>query len=489
MQNQHPFIRLYFCIAAQLLMVAAPGQSTKPAERISVTYHQGTFHEQTLNYKAEVRETFFSADSSISPAVSVIAISYIKENITTSTQRPVVFVFNGGPGASSSPLHMNAFGPMRIRQSKDSSMLVQNPYCLLDLADLVFIDPPGTGFTRVFDSKAASAYWDVKGDAQLFADLIIKWKKENNRESSPVFLCGESYGTARAAMIVGITSDLPVSGVIFLSSVFDMSIVTPAPANDMPYVLFLPSMAAVAWYHHKLDPKIKSAEQAYNKAILFALNEYISALAKGINLSAKEREQTAVTLSGLTGLPKQTLLEKDLRITPADFELLLLAKEQKRIGQLNGQITGPLYNPGVKPPFDDPSMSLRPSTRGIVGNYFTKNLQFPDTLSYKTLNLDVNSRWNWSSMEEEIGYSTVTPKLKKAAKDQPALKLFVAGGYYDLATPLYAARYILEHAGIPAERITYASFPTGHSIFENETELEKLTKQIRSFIINSVANF
>ncbi len=476
--KQYLFIRSFCYLAALLIVTVAHGQST---ERISVTHHKGIFHEQAVEYKAEVREIFFDRDSSNSPDVSAITTSYIKEN-TTSINRPVMFIFNGGPGASSSPLHMNAFGPMRIGNRKDSFLLEQNPHSLLDIADLVFIDPPGTGFTRVFDKKLAGDYWDVKGDAQLFIDIIKKWKTDNQRESSPIFLCGESYGTARAAMIVGIAKDLPVAGVIFLSSVFDMSIVTPAPANDMPCVLFLPSMAAAAWYHHKLDASIKSAEQAYSEAINFGLNEYMTALAKGINLPSKEKERIAAKLSSLIGLPKQIILERDLRITPTDFELLLLAKENKRVGQLNAQVTGPLHNPGVKPPFDDPSMGVRPSTRNIVGRYFKQDLQFADTGSYRTLNLDVNSRWNWSSMMDEPGYSSVTPQLMNAMTKQPAMKIFVAGGYYDLATPLYAARFILEHAGIAAKRITYSNFPTGHSIFENEAELERLVQQIRQFM-------
>ena len=483
-------MRIYFCFALMLMMTAAQAQSILPKERSSITGQGAIYHEQPVNYRAEVKETFFGSDSN-RPAVSAITTSYVAITTahpkpdSTSAARPIVFIFNGGPGASSSPLHMNALGPVRIQQQKDSFILAPNPHSLIDMADLVFIDPPGTGYTRIFDSTAAAVYWDVKGDAQLFVDLIKKWRTDNNRESSQIFLCGESYGTARAAMIVGIAKDLPVSGVIFLSSVFDMSIVTPAPVNDMPYVLFLPSMAAAAWYHHKLGPTIKSVEQAYDNAIHFALDEYISVLAKGINLSVKEREKTAVTLSGLIGLSREILLEKDLRITPTDFELLLLAKEQKRIGQLNAQVTGPLHNPGVKPPFDDPSMSMNRSTRIFVGNYFKQYLNFHDSGSYRTLNLGVNSRWNWSSMEVEIGYSTVIPQLQKAMKEQPSLKLFVTGGCYDLATPLYAARYILEHANIPAERITYASFPTGHSIFENEAELEKLMKQMRSFIDNT----
>ncbi len=467
------------------LLLAGPawGQPVSiPVPRSALSHHNGIYNEQAVNYTAHVQEYFFSPDSAGSPAVSAIATSYIKLNVPSAGDRPVLFIFNGGPGASSSPLHMNAFGPWRIRGGKDSSSLIENPYSLLDIADLVFIDPPGTGYTRVFDSSGAARYWDVKGDAQLFADLIKKWKEENKRAGSPVFLCGESYGTTRAAAMLGLAKDLPVSGAILLASVFDFSIVAPAPGNDMPYVLYLPGMASVAWFHQKLDKRINSPEQAYAEAVQFSLNEYLPALAKGIHLPEKEREQTAAKLSSFTGLPKETILEKDLRITPKDFQLLLLAKEGKRVGQLNGQITGPLHNPGVKPPFDDPSMSSGPSTRGLVGKYFNQALRFADSAVYRTLNLDVNSRWNFSSMGEEFGYWTVAPGIIKALKEQPQLKLLVAGGYYDLATPVYAARYVLEHTRVPAGRVIYANFPTGHSIFDKEEELQKLAVLIRTFI-------
>ncbi len=470
-------------LAKLLLAFSASGQATSgPTQRVALSRHQGTYNDQVVNYTAQVKEYFFSADSNRAPAVSAMATSYIKLNIPSPVSRPVLFIFNGGPGASSSPLHMNAFGPWRIQRGKDSSTLIENPHSLLDITDLVFIDPPGTGYTRVFDSTGAAFYWDVKGDAQLFLDIIKQWREEHNRSSSPVFLCGESYGTTRAAAMLGLAKNLPVSGAILLASVFDFSIVAPAPGNDMPYMLYLPGMASVAWYHHKLDKKINSTEQAYTEAVAFSLNEYLPALAKGIHLSEKEREQIAVKLSAFTGLPQQTILEKDLRITPKDFQLLLLAKEGKRVGQLNGQITGPLHNPGAKPPFDDPSMSFTPSNRGMVGKYFNDVLRFADSATYRTLNLDVNSRWNFSYMAEEFGYWTVAPGIIKALKDQPHLKLLVAGGYYDLATPVYAARYVLEHIGVPAGRVTYANFPTGHSIFEKEEELKKLAGLIRVFI-------
>lgn len=471
-------------VLSLFVLMKAKGQSIPGnTERRSQTQQQGSFNGQSVRYSAIVQEHFFSPDSNHAPAVSAITTSYIKESGTSTTQRPVLFVFNGGPGASSSPLHMSAFGPKRFVLEKDSNVLVENKYSLLDIADLVFVDPPGTGFTRVFDIKAAGGYWDVMGDAQLFIELIKKWKKENKRESAPLFLCGESYGTARAAVILGNAEDLPVAGGIFLSSVFDLTIVNPAPGNDMPYILFLPSMAAVAAYHqpHK-KASGSSPEKAFASAMRFAQNEYIMALGKGVNLTMTEKKSIAFRLAQLTGLPQSLILEKDLRITPLDFEKNLLAAEGKRVGQLNGQITGPLNNPGVKPPFDDPSMSFKPSNRSAVTAYFKNNLQFADTGMYKTLNLAVNSRWNWNSLAEEVGYLTWAPGITKALKEQPKLKLLVAGGYYDLATPLYAGRYVLEHVGVTADRVTYTGFPTGHSIFEKEEELKKLSDQVHNFI-------
>jgi carboxypeptidase C (cathepsin A) len=465
------------------VLITARGQAIpESTERRSQTRQQGYFNGRPVRYTAIVQEHFFSPDSNHIPVVSAITTSYIKDTGASVADRPVLFVFNGGPGASSSPLHMSALGPKRFVPEKDSNMLVDNTYSLLDVVDLVFVDPPGTGFTRVFDTKAAGGYWDVKGDAQLFIDLIKKWKKENKRESSPLFLCGESYGTARAAAMLGIAEDLPVAGVIFLSSVFDLTIVNPALGNDMPYILFLPSMAAVATYHHKSGLN-STAEKAYSTAMQFALNEYIMALGKGVNLAIAEKKKIAYRLSQLTGLSQQLILEKDLRITPLDFEKNLLAAEGKRVGQLNGQITGPLNNPSVKPPFDDPSMSFKPSNRSAVTAYFKNNLQFADTGIYKTLNLVVNSRWNWNSLAEEVGYLTWAPGITKALKEQPKLKLLVAGGMYDMATPLYAGRYVLEHVGVTPNRVTYAAFPTGHSIFENEKELDKLVHLIRQFIL------
>lgn len=451
--------------------------------RESVTRHEGVFNGQRIPFEARVQEHFLKPGKSASAAVSLITISYVKIQEANPSARPVIFIFNGGPGASSSPLHGNAFGPWRIQKGKDSSRLMDNPYCLLDQADLVFMDPPGTGYTRVFDTTLARLYWQVNGDAEMFNDVIRRWKKVNHRESSPVFLCGESYGTIRASAMLGLSKDIPVNGAILLSSVFDFSIVAPAPGNDMPYVLYLPGMAALAWYHHKTGMvNIKSPAEAYEAAAAFALKDYLPALAAGIHLPGPIKQEVAKQLSAIIGIPKDSILDRNLRITPKDFQLMLLAAEGKRIGQLNGQITGPLVNPGVKPPFDDPSMSFNPSGRKMIASLFKEKLQFTDTGAYRSLNLEVNSKWDFSPMEEEFGYSTIIPSVIKTVKEQPNLKWLIAGGYYDLATPVYAARYVLEHANIPANRVSYANFPTGHSIFDQEEELQKLAELVRDFI-------
>lgn len=471
------FLFLFICLFFSFF---SKGQV--PLPRGSVTQLHLRPGGMPVSCKAEVREYFFPVDTPAAPAVSLITTSYIAEAPAGSANRPVIFIFNGGPGASSSPLHMNAFGPFRIEQGKDSSRLVANRYSLLDQADLVFMDPPGTGFTRVFDSARAFSYWDVQGDARIFTSVIRQWKKNKGRENSPVFLCGESYGTIRAAAILGLSDSLKITGTILLASVFDFSIVAPAPGNDMPYLLFLPGMAAVAWYHHKLPARIQSPEQAFREAAEFARNEYLPALVKGVDLTETGKKNMAIALSEWTGLPVDSLLKKNLRISSRDFQLMLLAGEGKRVGQLNGQITGPLHNPGVKPPFDDPSMSFRRSSRDLIGEYFRKELGFPDTSAYRSLNLGVNSRWNFQSMGDEFGYWTIIPDLLKGLDLQPGMKLLVAGGYYDLATPVYAARYVLEHGGVPGERVEYINFPTGHSIFEKEEELEKLSERVREFI-------
>ncbi|MGD0583176.1 MAG: hypothetical protein ABR974_09555 [Bacteroidales bacterium] len=448
----------------------------------SITHHQGLFNGQSVAYTAIAEETFLYGRNEKVPDASVITFSYIKDKTSRNEVRPVIFIFNGGPGASSSPLHLHAFGPY-IFPSDGSRSLVDNTNSLLDIADLVFIDPVGTGYTRIFNEKEAPAYWDVKGDARSILFVIKAWRQKYARESSPLFICGESYGTFRLAEMIGINEDLPVSGIIMLSAILDMSSSTAVTGNDIPYVVTLPSISAIAYYHGKASVKAKSAAEIFEKASLFAESRYFNALIKGDRLSERERTDIARKLSRYTGLPVDTILARDLRIKPEDFQLLLIADQDKRIGLLDGRKKGPLHT-DLKPPYSDPSMGMRRDTVSatLMRRYFNSTLSFPDTNRYRSLNLDVNSKWNWSSALNDF-YYTVVPEFSKAVIKDRGLKIFVAGGIFDMATPFYSARYQFEHAGIPSGRVVFESFPTGHSIFEDDNELKILADKLRQFIL------
>jgi carboxypeptidase C (cathepsin A) len=476
-------IALLCSISVVAGLSAQPSGASIPPPRVSASEHSGTFNGRRVQYTSRVMETYLPGAEASRPFCSVITTSYIVNEPRPAEGRPVVFVFNGGPGASSSPLHMGAFGPYRLQWDGKTNVLNENPQCLLDAADLVFVDPPGTGFTRVFNADSASRYWDVKGDAAMIVDLIGSWLRENGRQRGPVYLCGESYGTMRAATVMSLAGELPLKGVVMLSAFLDMTALADAPGNDMPYILSLPTMACLAVFHHKVDARGRTPEQVFNDAATFAGKEYAPMLFRGHNMSLDERKMFAKKMAAVIGLPDTLLLNHDLRVSAHDFELGLLADRDLRIGQLDGQITGPLHAPAQHPPFDDPSFSHTPSNRAQVAEYFHTQLQFADTGIYRTINFDVNRQWNWSGLDAEYGgYRTVAPYAADAMNARKDLKLMVAGGYYDLATPLYAAPFALDHAQAPASRVTYARFPTGHSIFEKPEELVNLANKVRAFI-------
>lgn len=477
-------MKYHIVLSASLLFVLAA--NCQPA-RVAVTSGTVIANGSSIKYKATVKETFLPNIDT--PAVSVITTSYEMENADTLT-RPVIFLFNGGPGASSSPLHMRAFGPVRLKKETDTTRKINNDYSLLDVADLVFIDPAGTGFTQIHDTAKAAAYWDVAGDAQAMIDIINAWKKGHHRSASPVFICGESYGTIRAGKMMGLAENFPVNGVILFSADLDMSLMAPISGNEMPYVIALPSMAAIAWYHQKTSHLNRTVQQAFDEAVEFADNVYIKALFQGKKLPVDQRRHVAEKLAAITGLPVQVIVDRNLRITTDDFEVLLLAEEGKRIGKLDGQVAVPV--PKDNKPYssrDDPSLVVNTDVKkDFVGRYFTNTLHFPATGLYRGVNFDVNGRWQWGSMDAYLGYYSVVPDLEKAMKANTHLKLLVAGGMYDLATPLYAAQYLLDQSEIPADRATLLAFPTGHSIFESEEQLARLAAAVRSFVLKSSGN-
>jgi carboxypeptidase C (cathepsin A) len=465
-----------------ILVILVLGSSKAQTPRLAITNGVVTTNGKEVKYKATVHEVFLPIKGN--PVASVITTAYEVENIDP-TIRPLIFLFNGGPGASSSPLHMYAFGPVRLQKGPDTTKQINNAYSLLDVADLVFIDPAGTGFTQVLDEEKAGAYWDVAGDAQAIIDVIKFWREENHREASPFFICGESYGTVRAGQMLGVAENFPVKGVMLFASVLDFSLMAPVSGNELPHMLELPSMAAIAWYHQKANQKSKNAEQVFAEAAQYAKGDYMKALFQGNTITEKKKLKVATKLSDLTGLSVKSILDRNLRVTTDDFEMLLLADKGLRIGKLNAQITAPV--PKEQKPYssrDDPSLVVNAILKGdFVGKYFTKTLSFPGTGVYRGVNFDVNGKWKWSSMDAYLGYFSVLPGVENAMKKNTHLKLLVAGGIYDLATPLYTAQYLLEHSSIPKARTTFLTFPTGHSIFDSEKELSKLSAEVRRFIL------
>lgn len=448
--------------------------------KVVTTDHQIALNGKRIDYRAIVTEQPLPGEDG-EPAVVAVTYAYVAEGLGDAATRPVLFVFNGGPGASSSPLHLRAFGPRRIVGEGADARLVDNAHSLLDVADLVFIDPPGTGASMPIEGADADSFWGVQGDAQAVIRIIDEWKRANGRTMSPTVLVGESYGTARAAAILnelhGADRELP-DAVVLLSPSLGW---TSGPVVSQ--ITTLPTYAAVAWYHEAIDRQGRDVADHFAAARRFAETEYVSALAQGPRLPAIERRQVAETLSMLIGLPADQIEEARLRVGKLDFMLSLLGEKGLRTGQLDARVTRSIEESKLRPPFDDPSMSLGSSGPNTIERYLTDELGYALPSPYRSLNLGINFQWNWG---EGYGGSyraaAFAPYLATALESDPSMRLFVAGGYYDITTPLYAGRFALDQAGVSRERYVTRGYPAGHSIFEDQTQLASLAADLRAFI-------
>ena len=478
-----------FIIWCSIPAIAAGRKDTTVEQpRVSVTTHQGVFNGKKVSYTATVQETFLSLNKKVSTGSSIITTSYVQKDPGSQAARPVIFIFNGGPGASSSPLHMHALGPYRIVTDPKTHVqsIANNPLSILDAADLVFIDPVGTGYTKITDSVTTKAHWDVEQDARAIIDLIRLWVQTNNRADSPVYLCGQSYGTTRAAEILGLAPDLNLSGVLFLSPMFDRASQAFVPGNDIPYLLYLPTMASVAWYYKKGNFDTQTEGDRFNEAVKFSQNEYAAALMKGRDITLAEKKRVASRLAAITGLSTKQYLDSNLRISNQAFMSLLLASKDERLGQLDGRISTTIKPVSATPsPYNDPSFASTINTSVVnpISAYFTDSLQFPAKGKYVSLNLKANFNWTWPASNGVIEYWTVAPYVAVAMQNHPKLRLMVIGGYFDLATPLYATMYTLDHVGADFKRITFLNFSSGHDTFDTEENLKLLTDKVRQFVL------
>jgi carboxypeptidase C (cathepsin A) len=448
----------------------------------------------SFRYSATVGETALEERSDRPPA-TIFSTAYILDDVPNPAQRPVVFFFNGGPGSSSDLLHLG-FGPVRSSQSRDvdadhrgkSARIIANPNTLLDAADLVFIDPVGTGFSRVLSGDAGAAYWNVAGDATSISEFIRQWLLAHGRADSPTFICGESYGGFRLATILSDLNGVKLSGALFISPALDMTASMEAAGNEIPNILLFPTMAADAWYHGRVKSNDKTVSAVFQNALKFAETDYASALLRGSRLSDSERRHMAQEISARIGIPLDTVLKDNLRVSTEDFVTGLLADKGLKVGRTDGRYTGPQAELAKNhPPFDDPAIAPGGSVAGLLTDYFVKDLEFSTSRQYVTYAMNVNSKWNWnlSSEGDLVTYINVTPKIAKAMQDDPKFRIFVAGGYFDLASPLAATVYALDHTQLPAGRVTETFYDSGHAIYQHDQSQAKLIADARAFLRGS----
>jgi len=446
------------------------------------------------------------------PTVSMFYTAYFRKG-ADATKRPITFVYNGGPGSATVWLHM-AMGPRRVVTADDSHTpaapynVVNNDYSLLDATDLVFIDMPGAGFSRLIANDPDPAkraaqmaerkkeIYSVDGDAGAFAQFIQQFLSTYGRWNSPKYLFGESYGTTRSAVLANILgrASVDLNGVILLSQVldFDVKIDRPErnPGQDMPYVLALPSFTAVAWYHHKLPGNPADLEDMIEKSKKFAVDTYMPALWKGALLGDVEKRQIAEQLHTFTGLPVDYLIKADLRVSGGMFEQHLLGAEGDTTGRLDARFRGASLDPLNKDTQYDPqSAAVGSAYVSSFNDYVRKTLKFGDGMTYR-LRADMD---HWDD-ERHVAAGgrrgrsatlNVMADLASAMKLNGNLKVMLNGGYYDLATPFFTAQYEMSHLPIPAslqKNISYHWYPSGHMVYLHEPSLKTMHENMASFI-------
>ncbi|MFS4446052.1 S10 family peptidase [Maribacter sp. 2307UL18-2] len=467
-----------------------------PKAKSFVTSHQGVFGGKTINYKATAKETFLTNKMGDSIA-TFWSVAYTKTPMGDVGKRPVTFVFNGGPGSASMWLHMGFFGPKVVQVDSDAIKddgaapydLVKNEHGLLDLTDLVFIDPVGTGYSRLVGKGKGKDFYGLKEDVDSFAQFIRKWVTENQRWFSPKYLAGESYGTTRAAYLgkalEGSGQNMALNGMILISQALDYAGSTSIHHNMTSYITYLPSMAATAWYHKKAGQG-KTLEDFVAECRKFTYERYSPALYKGNLLADSEKEAIADKLSYFTGLDKTYILNSNLRILMGRFQKKLLEDKGLAVGRLDGRFMGDEVDKvAERPHLGDPaSYQISAAYTAALNHYFASELNVKMDRPYITSG--GGSGWRWRTVPDGQYWEPMpvntAPHLGETMRRNPAMKVMVASGYYDLITPFFDAEYTFARNGIATSRVEMTYYEAGHMMYTHQPDLIKLAKDIRTFL-------
>ncbi len=422
----------------------------------------------------------------------IFFVAYTKKGVDPGS-RPLMFSFNGGPGSSSVWLHLGAVGPKRAKMEADGQLpappyqLVDNPQSWLEHVDLVFIDPVGTGYSRPAKPELGEKFWGLKGDIESVGEFIRLYLTRHQRWSSPLYLVGESYGTTRAAGLSGYLFDKGIAfkGIVLVSSVLTFQTLDFTPGNDQPYVLFLPTYAATAHYQGAI-PKRKNFRAFLKEVEKFAGNDYLLALQKGDSMTKTERRRIISQLSAYTGLSAEYLEACDLRIHIHKFCKELLRKKKLTVGRLDSRFTGVDRDATDATVTYDPSMTaIMPPYTMMLNDYVRRVLKYENDAPYHILGgeEDLWKKWNWGSARD--GHPDTSESLRSAMAKNPHMKVFIASGYYDLATPYFATYHTLDHMGLTPEqrkRVTTDEYEAGHMMYIHEAMLQKLKNDVAKFL-------
>lgn len=464
-----------------------------------VTEHSGRFNNQTVRYQVIAGETYIR-DKDDKPKASIFTFAYLKDDVTDLGQRPVTFVWNGGPGSASVWLHIGTMGPKRVVVPSDAGHagaapfdIVDNSETILDVTDLVFVDPVGTGFSKALGSHENKEFWGLTEDATAIAQFIRTWITENGRWNSPKYLLGESYGTTRAGLVAdylqGTQDDLSLNGIIFVSQALDYTGSTPVADNLVAFVTYLPTMAATAYYHNRVNPKPDDFETFIQDARDFAVQEYLPALFLGSTLQGDKRQAVIQRYAYFTGLSEAYVARSDLRVTAGRFNKELLRDQGVSVGRLDSRYT--------QDEIDDVDDSIgRDAARdGISGAYKAALMEY----MFRDLNVDwqrtyqspsddaLGNHWNYrtgpSNRYWEPSYVNTGPNFSQALRRNPSLRVLVANGYYDMVTPFFDAEYTLARHGFKPEQLVFTYYHGGHMMYVHDPSRVQLLQDMRNFVL------
>jgi len=472
--------------------------SPAPKEEISVTDHSIRMGNETIPYKA-VAGTMLLKDGDGKPNASLFYMAYTRSDAKDPSQRPLAFLYNGGPGSSSAWIQMGAFGPRRVDTANAQPTppppyrVVDNANSLIGLADLVFIDPVGTGFSKAVGKAKNRDFWGVDQDVKSLAQFINAYVSRNSRWNSPKFLIGESYGTFRNAALVNYLQShdgMDFNGVVMISTVLDLGTISFSPGDDLPYILYLPSYAATAYYHKVLKEPPSDLGAFLTDARQFAATTYAGALIKGAALGAAEKADVAKQVAHFTGLSQDYVEKADLRVSVPRFLAELQRSRGLVTGRLDARFSGPTFDPLAEyGEYDPQSTAISGAFTAAFNTYVREDLKFGRDQTYEILNEQANHEWDWKRQGGRAfgfpGAPNVENDLTEALVSNAHLQVQVENGLYDLATPFFGTEYTVRHLRLPANlrsHIHLEYYDAGHMMYLRDQDLAKLKSNVASFI-------